>query len=84
MSRKIARNSKTARRAKKTSRAPRAGKSDALEELAAASAKALALRIDPAWRAAVRLNLQLILIHAALVDEFSLPDQTEPAPVFRA
>jgi hypothetical protein len=80
----IARKSKTARRAKKPSRPLRAGKPDAVEELAAASAKALALRIDPAWQAGVRLNLQLILIHAALVDEFSLPDQTEPAPVFRA
>jgi hypothetical protein len=42
------------------------------------------LPIDPAWRAGVKLNLQLIFRYAALVDEFALPDETEPAPVFRA
>lgn len=52
--------------------------------LVTASAQALELPIDPAWRAGVRRNLQLIFSHAALVDAFSLPDDTEPAPVFRA
>ncbi len=52
--------------------------------LVAASAQALALPIEPAWHPGVKLNLQLILRHAALVDEFALPDETEPAPVFRA
>jgi hypothetical protein len=40
--------------------------------------------MDPAWRAGVKLNLHLILTHAASVDQFSLPDDVEPAPVFRA
>jgi hypothetical protein len=44
----------------------------------------LRLPIDPGWRPAVRTNVQLLLKHAALVEEFLLPDDTEPAPVFRA
>jgi hypothetical protein len=55
-----------------------------METLLAASAQALALPVDPAWRAGVKHNLQLILRYAALVEEFALPDDTEPAPVFRA
>lgn len=51
--------------------------------LIAASAQALALPLDPAWHA-VKLNLQLLFKHAALVDEFLLADEIEPAPVFRA
>ncbi|HXX04152.1 MAG TPA: DUF4089 domain-containing protein [Xanthobacteraceae bacterium] len=49
-----------------------------------AGAQELALPIDPAWQTAVRLNLQLLFRHAALVDEFPLSDEIEPAPVFRA
>ena len=55
-----------------------------IETLVAASAQALALPVEPAWRAGVKRNLQVILEHAALVDQFSLPDDIEPAPVFRA
>jgi len=57
---------------------------DAIEALVAASAQALGLPLDPGWRAAVKFNFQLILRHAALVDEFPLPDEAEPAPVFHA
>ncbi len=57
---------------------------DVVDALVAASAEALLLRIDTAWRASVKRNLQVILKHAALVDQFSLPDDVEPAPVFRA
>ena len=46
--------------------------------------KALALRIDEAWRPAVRANLEVSLRLARLVDEFALPDETEPASVFTA
>ena len=63
---------------------PRAGKADAIDALIAASAQALALPIEPAWRDAVRFHLQLILSHAARVEEFPLPDDSEPAPVFHA
>jgi hypothetical protein len=57
---------------------------DAIDAMVAAAAQALGLPIDPAWQANVKFNLQLILRHAALVDEFALPDDAEPAPVFRA
>jgi hypothetical protein len=57
---------------------------DAIDAMVAAAALALDLPIDPAWQANVKFNLQLILRHAALVDEFPLPDDAEPAPVFRA
>jgi hypothetical protein len=57
---------------------------DAADAMVAAAALALGLPIDPAWQANVKFNLQLILRHAALVDEFPLPDDAEPAPVFRA
>jgi hypothetical protein len=57
---------------------------DAIDAMVAAAAQALGLPIDPAWQANVKFNLQLILRHAALVDEFPLPDDAEPAPVFRA
>jgi Protein of unknown function (DUF4089) len=62
--------------------APKAA--DAIDGLVAASAKALGLTIDPAWHGGVKFNLQLILRIGALVDEFPLPDDTEPAPVFHA
>jgi hypothetical protein len=73
---------KTARRAR--SRVLHAPKLDAVDALLAASARALSLPIDAAWRASVKRDLRLILMHAALVDQFLLPDDTEPAPVFRA
>jgi Protein of unknown function (DUF4089) len=57
---------------------------DAIDELVAASAQALGLKIEPAWRGGVKFNLQLILRLAALVDEFPLSDDTELAPVFHA
>lgn len=62
----------------------RAKKPDAIAALVAASAQALALPLAPAWHVGVKFNLQLLLTHAARVDEFLLPDETEPAPVFRA
>ena len=62
----------------------RAKKPDAIAALVASSAQALALPLEPAWHVGVKFNLQLLLTHAARVDEFLLPDETEPAPVFRA
>ena len=66
--------------AKKTLAAPR----DATDALIESGAKALGLPLDPAWHAGVKFNLQLILRHAALVEDFSLPDDAEPAPVLHA
>jgi hypothetical protein len=57
---------------------------DPLDEYIDAVAKALALPIEDAWKPAVRANLEVSLRLARLVDEFPLPDETEPASVFAA
>jgi hypothetical protein len=57
---------------------------DALDALITASAHELKLPLEPAWRPGVKFNLNLILRIAALVDEFPLPDDAEPGPVFHA
>jgi hypothetical protein len=71
---------RAAKVAKKAAATPR----DATEALVEAGAKALGLQLDPGWRPSIAFNLQLILRHAALVEEFSLPDDAEPAPVYHA
>ena len=58
--------------------------SDPLDDYIDAAAKALALPVEDSWRLAVRANLEVSLRLARLVDEFSLPDETEPASVFTA
>jgi len=96
MKRKTGRKAKSAR-AKKSAHArnsvgaksraraaAEAKRADALDTLVTASAQALGLALDPAWHGSVAFNLRLILRHAALVDEFALPDDAEPAPVFHA
>jgi hypothetical protein len=57
---------------------------DPLDAFIAAAAEALGLPLEEAWKPAVKSNLQVTLGHAAAVDEFALPDDSEPAPVFRA
>jgi hypothetical protein len=47
-------------------------------------AKLLGLPVDPAWEDSVRGHLRVSLRHAALVEGFPLPDDAEPAPVFKA
>jgi hypothetical protein len=54
------------------------------EGYAAASAEALGLTLEPDWKAAVAANLETIFKVAALVDEFELPDDIEPAAIFEA
>jgi len=78
------RKAKSARRARTPARPLRAKKPDAISTLVAAAGQALALPMDASWHSGVTFNLQLLFKHAALVDEFSLPDDSEPAPVFRA
>ena len=80
----LIRKVKSARRARPPARAVRARKPDEMGALAAAGVKALALPVEPAWHAAIGFNLQLLFKHAALIDTFALPDESEPAPVFRA
>jgi hypothetical protein len=57
---------------------------DALDTLIDASARALALPLERAWRPGVRANLELTLRLATLFTDFPLPDDAEPAPVFVA
>lgn len=57
---------------------------DTLDAYIDAAARALGVPIEPAWKPAVRANLEMTLRLAALVTEFALPDEAEPAPVFEA
>jgi hypothetical protein len=57
---------------------------DPLNDYVVTSAQTLGLPIDPNWLAAVKANLDVTLKHAALVAEFELPDDAEPAPIFAA
>jgi hypothetical protein len=59
-------------------------KPDPLDDLIVAAAHALALTVESAWKPAVRANLQVIFAQAALVTAFDLPDDAEPAPIFKA
>jgi hypothetical protein len=58
--------------------------SDTIDDYIASVAKALALPVEDAWKPAVRANLEVSLRLGKLVDEFPLPDETEPASVFVA
>lgn len=57
---------------------------DPLDDYIEAVSKALALPVEAEWRPAVRANLEVSLRLARQVDEFALPDETEPASVFVA
>jgi hypothetical protein len=57
---------------------------DPLDDYIDAVGKAMALPMEEAWRPALKANLQVSLRLAKLVDEFALPDETEPASVFSA
>ena len=57
---------------------------DLLDDLIDATAQALALPLDPAWKPSVRGHLEVTLKLAKLVEDFDLPDEAEPAPVFKA
>jgi hypothetical protein len=57
---------------------------DPLDALIDAAARALDLPLEPDWKPAVAANLRVTLEHAASVEAFALPDDAEPAPVFKA
>jgi Protein of unknown function (DUF4089) len=57
---------------------------ETLTDFMRSGAKLLGLPLDPAWEASIRGHLRVSLRHAALVESFALPDDAEPAPVFRA
>jgi hypothetical protein len=48
-----------------------------------AGARALGLKVAKGWMPAVRVNLAVTLRHAASVESLELPDDAEPAPVYR-
>ena len=58
--------------------------SDPTDVFIAAAARALGLPLAPEWMPGVRTHLEVTLGHAAVVAEFELPDDAEPAPVFKA
>ena len=49
-----------------------------------ANAALLGITIAPEWRDAIRLHLRITRDMAQRVLEFPLPDEADPAPVFRA
>ena len=53
-----------------------------LEAYVDTAARLVGLPLDPAHRPGVVLNLERIAAMAALVMEFPLPEETEPAPVY--
>ncbi|MDA9407139.1 MULTISPECIES: DUF4089 domain-containing protein [unclassified Bradyrhizobium] len=55
-----------------------------LDDYIDAVSKALGLPVEEAWRPAIRANLEVSLRLGRLVDDFALPDDTEPAPIFTA
>jgi Protein of unknown function (DUF4089) len=57
---------------------------DRLDEYIDAVATALALPVEDGWRPAIKANLDVSLKLARLVDEFALPDESEPASVYSA
>ena len=57
---------------------------DLLDDFIMAAARALDLTIAREWMPAVKANLDVTLTYARTVMEFELPDETEPAPVFKA
>ena len=65
-------------------RGRKTAKRDPLDSFVDAAAHALDLKIEPAWKGAVKTNLEVTLALAALFAEFPLPDDAEPAPVFAA
>jgi hypothetical protein len=77
--RKAGKAVKAARRAKP---APHAA--HPLDDFIVAGARALGLAIDKTWMPAVRTHLEITLRHGATVAAFGLPDEAEPAPVFKA
>jgi hypothetical protein len=57
---------------------------DQLDAYIDVAAQALGIPVEPAWKGAVRANLEVTFRLAALVDGKELADDAEPAPVFKA
>jgi 1-carboxybiuret hydrolase subunit AtzG-like len=57
---------------------------DPLDDFITAAAKALELPLEPEWLPAVKANLEVTLKHANFVAALALPDEAEPAPIYKA
>jgi hypothetical protein len=57
---------------------------DSLDDFIAAATGMLGIPVDPAWKPMIRTHLEVTFGLGKLVEEFDLPDDAEPAPVFRA
>jgi hypothetical protein len=76
---------KTARkppRAKPRSAEP--ARRDPIDAFIVAGARSLKLKIAKGWMTPVRMHLRVTLQHGTQVTDFALPDDAEPAPVFKA
>jgi hypothetical protein len=73
-----------ARPRKRTGKAAPVAPGHPLDDFIKAAALGLALPLEPQWLSAIKANLETNLRLAALVAEFALPDESEPAAVFRA
>ena len=59
-------------------------KPDHLDSYIDSTTQVLGLTVQPEWKPAVRANLEVAFRLAAVVAEQALPDDAEPAPVFKA
>lgn len=57
---------------------------DDLDAYVQAGCAALGIPLDPTWAPEVRRNVLVVLRMAETVAAVPLPDEAEPAPVFRA
>ena len=55
-----------------------------LDDYIDAVSKVLGLPIEDSWKPVIRANLAVTLKMAGMVDEFVLPDESEPASIYAA
>ena len=55
-----------------------------LDDYIDAVASVLGLPVEEAWKPVIRANLAVTLKMARMVDEFVLPDESEPASIYAA
>jgi len=81
---KARRSRANARPRKRAAKAAPVATGHPLDDFIKAAAHGLALPLKPEWFPAIAANLETNLRLAALVAEFGLPDESEPAAVFTA
>ena len=57
---------------------------DPLDNFIAAAAAALQLPVQPGWQGSIKANLAVTFNFANSVADFALPDEAEPAPIYKA